>query len=732
MVRVVAAIAVGVAATTITSHGVAGAAGPPYPLRPIDVPVDDVANVLTVNHPGTYVVAWDESLIDQRVDSTTGATTPIGFGPDDATEFLSWDGSEAYGLSADGRAIRRVRVGAGGIDELPLPLPLGAVAYRIADGDRSGRWLLIDVDDPGGGGLFAYLYDTTTRAFAPSNGFRDGSLNTFADGISDDGNLVTYATYDPATDITTSYRRWNRSTSQTLVVNRPTHFTSASSPGWTVSDNFKWTIGFREVLGSRFLSVSEVGSPVMRGVYADHGYIEMFDVFDDGRVVFSQTIPEGQPGEGTLQLFRWDGDESLMLSVGRDGLPSDQGIDHGVVGPGLDFVTNDDGSVITFASWSTNLGEAQDVEQHLYQVHLPPYGMPNPHAVMQPGERHCFAPYEVEPGDFVGLNVTPVLATQPGFGVVHSSDDPAGETSNVNFAPGTVDPNVAFAKVGADGLVCFTNSDHAQVHVIIDQMVAANDGLFRLPTSNGAVRLADTRVGDGGPIVGPDERRCLITSGAQPGDFVGVNALVLEARTPGFGTIHSSDGGPGQSSTVNFGPGTFDPNFAFARVGGDGRVCFTNSGHGPVHLVLDELIVTASGVELPHTASGTFRAVDTRTGLGGTRVFPGTHVCFSVPGGSPGEFVGANITPVAASSPGFGILYPSDFGPTSVSNVNFNVGTIDPNLAITQLGPDGRACFWSTTYVDVVIDAQVLFDPSLFRLPNARSAERLVDTRIAR
>lgn len=42
---------------------------------------------------------------------------------------------------------------------------------------------------------------------------------------------------------------------------------------------------------------------------------------------------------------------------------------------------------------------------------------------------------------------------------------------------------------------------------------------------------------------------------------------------------------------MNFGFGTIDPNIAIVQVGSDGEICFTNSVHGPVNVVIDELIV---------------------------------------------------------------------------------------------------------------------------------------------
>ena len=42
--------------------------------------------------------------------------------------------------------------------------------------------------------------------------------------------------------------------------------------------------------------------------------------------------------------------------------------------------------------------------------------------------------------------------------------------SNVNYAPGTIDPNVAVAPIGADGQVCYINSPLASVDLVADHL----------------------------------------------------------------------------------------------------------------------------------------------------------------------------------------------------------------------------------------------------------------------
>ena len=121
-----------------------------------------------------------------------------------------------------------------------------------------------------------------------------------------------------------------------------------------------------------------------------------------------------------------------------------------------------------------------------------------------------------------------------------------------------------------------------------------------------------------------------------------------------------------------FGPGTFDPNVGAAVVGQSGEVCFANSVHGDVDLVADPQLLL-NPTTFTATASPV-RQVDTRVGLGGSRLAPNETRCFAVEG-TPGDVVFVNLTPVLASAPGFGVLRSSPPStPTPGSSVNFGPG----------------------------------------------------------
>ena len=326
------------------------------------------------------------------------------------------------------------------------------------------------------------------------------------------------------------------------------------------------------------------------------------------------------------------------------------------------------------------------------------------------GQR-CFG-VSGDAGDAAIVNLTPVFARTPGFGLLVSanikSDVPDG--SNVNFGPGTVDPNVAVAQIGGDGQVCFQNSVHGAVDLIADHLGTINGSAYRAATSTGAPdRRVDTRFGIGGGRVSASGQLCFDVVGA-PGDAAIVNITPIGAERPGFGILVSSDikTNVPDGSNVNFGPGTVDPNVAVAQIGGDGQVCFQNSVHGSVDVIADHLGTIAGPAYRSATQSGApNRRVDTRFAIGGSRLVASGQVCFDA-NGEPGDAAIVNLTPIDATSPGFGLLVSSDIK-TNVpegSNVNFGPGTVDPNVAISPIGDDGQVCFQNSVHggVDVIAD----------------------------
>ena len=231
-----------------------------------------------------------------------------------------------------------------------------------------------------------------------------------------------------------------------------------------------------------------------------------------------------------------------------------------------------------------------------------------------PSGRSCFAVAGAA-GDVAVVNLTPVEATAPGNGQLISSDlATIPVASNVNFVPGSVDPNVAVAGIGPDGKVCFVNSVHASVHLVADHLGSIDGSAFTFASVTGAPsRIVDTRVGQGGAPLAPSGRLCFAVAGS-PGDVAVVNLTPVEAGGPGNGQLISSDVAvPPLASNVNFSATSIDPNVAMAPIGADGRVCYANSTHTSVHLIADHLgTIKASAYTLATPTGAPARKVDTR------------------------------------------------------------------------------------------------------------------------
>ena len=102
------------------------------------------------------------------------------------------------------------------------------------------------------------------------------------------------------------------------------------------------------------------------------------------------------------------------------------------------------------------------------------------------------------------------------------------------------------------------------------------------------------------------------------------------------------------------------------------------------------------------------RILDTRVGLGGTRLTPDQPLRVQVTGqgGVPSTAVAVaiNITAVGSSGAGYLTTYPCSSGIPDVSTVNFATGQVVPNSAVVPLDANGGFCVVSPVGVDVLVD----------------------------
>ena len=176
------------------------------------------------------------------------------------------------------------------------------------------------------------------------------------------------------------------------------------------------------------------------------------------------------------------------------------------------------------------------------------------------------------------LNVTAVSGPQPGFVTVYRCGDPIPATSNVNFPPSGVVPNLVIAQADASGGVClFANQP---THLVVDLFggLAANAVSVQSP-----VRAIDTRLSGGRPpaqsVVSAATRALAGTMG------VLVNLTTTQPDNSGFLTAYPCDENRPPTSNLNVVAQQTVANFATVRPDAAGNICvFTQSS---AHVIVD-------------------------------------------------------------------------------------------------------------------------------------------------
>jgi hypothetical protein len=151
-----------------------------------------------------------------------------------------------------------------------------------------------------------------------------------------------------------------------------------------------------------------------------------------------------------------------------------------------------------------------------------------------------------------------------------------------------------------------------------------------------------------------------------------------------------------QYSSVNFAANTPpNPNLAFVEVAtSGGRFCYDGALFD--HNVMLDLVAVIPAANV--NAVTPSRLLDTR---GGGLVAANSSRCVAVSGASVGDVAVVNITNTQAAGSGWGALRSSDATavysrPTAgqYSSVNFAANTPpNPNLAVTEIGADGKFCY---------------------------------------
>lgn len=208
-----------------------------------------------------------------------------------------------------------------------------------------------------------------------------------------------------------------------------------------------------------------------------------------------------------------------------------------------------------------------------------------------------------------------------------------------------------------------------------------------------------------------------------------INVTTVDPSTAGHVTAYPCATGLPLASNLNHAIEPVVANLVLARPDDTGRVCLYS--HAETDLVVDlaGTFPDASGfvpVERP------VRLVDTREGLGGSRLLAGAELRVTVPGG-PDSAVALNIAAVLPAGDGHLTVHPCDRPRPATSNVNYGLEPVVSNLVVVEPGADGTVCIASHAATDLVVDLAGAFDRGFVALdPAVRLADTRVDSPVGR
>jgi len=474
----------------ISGSSAADAAPRTYPLAAIPVTLPDALRV-TASASGGDVVVRDGFSDSQHINIASGVATAIANSGNQLT-FTPAGPNFVAGLTTT-QVLRR-SVSTGVVETLnigPPTWPWLSSSPLLAD--DAGRYVTFSASDGSRAATRAFVYDMNSAQLLPwsTDGLVTVDNQSAVVGIGAAGDYVMTADFFTAGAAPSQYVRWSLPSGANSIVVRPTQ-NNPFAGMWSVSPDLEWTLfpGSQADIVSgldattRWYRINNE-SGVIDAVPGSEAALASIQIVNGGRVILGI-------GPDETHLFTWDGGTTplIPIDVAPDGTPADAPIDANLNQIG----TNEDGTTITFATYASNLSAGGTLwERDFYQATLPSLVIPVATGKLAPYETRCVAAKGANAGDWVAVNVTPVDATTAGFGTLHSSDNSAGATANVNFTPGSTDPNIAITKLGADKKFCFTNSRHGTVNIILDQMAVSPAATFTEPTPEGATRLLNTR-----------------------------------------------------------------------------------------------------------------------------------------------------------------------------------------------------------------------------------------------
>lgn len=338
------------------------------------------------------------------------------------------------------------------------------------------------------------------------------------------------------------------------------------------------------------------------------------------------------------------------------------------------------------------------------------------------------------PADAVGIvaQVTVVDPADDGWLKVYPCGQPEPGSSSVNYKAGSGAWAGQVTISTGNGAMCLAS--YAAVDIVVDGAgwlssgatstvsVAGTPALLATDAGAGYVpvsphRLVDTREGIGGTRLGSG-RILRVDPTTTPGWPTGATAALVQLTAvdspeAGFLRAFPCDQDMPETSNVNTrGAGQYAySSLTTVPLAADGSFCvFTYRASDIVVDVNGAWAASATERMLP--AAAPFRVVDTREGLGGTRLAGGGTLRIPSTAWGGGTTAILNVVAVNASAGGFLTIYDCATPRPTVSNVNFPPagheldGHPVSNAAQVKVGAGSELCIYAFagSSVDVVVD----------------------------
>lgn len=297
----------------------------------------------------------------------------------------------------------------------------------------------------------------------------------------------------------------------------------------------------------------------------------------------------------------------------------------------------------------------------------------------------------------VVLNVTGVQPSQQTHVTLWPSGEPQPDASNINLPPGSVRPNLAVVKVGADGKISIFNNA-GTIHLLADVVgYFAEDDAGVLYNGLTPRRILDTRDGTGGySTPWGAQTQPVVVAGGTTTVPAGAAAVMLNVTvTNPTATSHLTLWPAGQpkpdSSNLNFSAGETVANAVVVKVGANNQISLSNNS-GATNVIADVMgYYTGSGGVF--TPMSPHRLLDSRDGTGSpatpwgaaqTRAVAVSGGATTVPASATAVVL--NLTGVNPSAVTHVSGWPAGIPMPVASNLNLPAGDVRANLAVVKIG----------------------------------------------